>query len=167
MDFMLHIRVCIKASFQVVLGALAMPRYAKVKPSKQCKRGLRQKTKICQTNGRCDFVCIDASCKRHCVHYPTKGCMNVPCANLKVDHWQLKNLLQLRKVNVAELIFENANCSCLKPPITDSLLRSGSKEENMLTAPFKSRSQLRGGQGLIRAPFFLFHMCGRAIHITH
>ena len=24
-----------------------------------------------------------------------------------------------------------------------------------------------GGQGLIRAPFFLFHMCGRAIHITH
>ena len=27
--------------------------------------------------------------------------------------------------------------------------------------------KLRGGQGLIRAPFFLFHMCGRAIHITH
>ena len=36
------------------------------------------------------------------------------------------------KVDVAELLFEIANCSCLKPPITDSLLRSGSKEENML-----------------------------------
>jgi len=39
------------------------------------------------------------------------------------------------KVDVAELLFEIANCSCLKPPITDSLLR-GSKEESMLTAPF-------------------------------
>ena len=37
------------------------------------------------------------------------------------------------KVDVAELIAEIANCSCLKPPIADSLLRSGSKEEKMLT----------------------------------
>ena len=50
----------------------------------------------------------------------------------------LKNLLQLRKVNVAELSFEIAACSCLKPPVADSFLRSGSWEENMLTAPFKS-----------------------------
>ena len=28
------------------------------------------------------------------------------------------------KVDVAELILEIANCSCLKPSITDSLLRS-------------------------------------------
>ena len=48
------------------------------------------------------------------------------------------DLLQWLKVNVAELLFENAKCSCLKPPVTDSLLPSGSKEENMSTAPFKS-----------------------------
>ena len=40
--------------------------------------------------------------------------------------------------SIAELIVDIANCSCLKPPITDSLLRNGSKEEKMLTAPFKS-----------------------------
>ena len=50
----------------------------------------------------------------------------------------LKTLLLVWKVDVAELLFENASCSCLKPPITDSLLLSGSKEENILTAPFKS-----------------------------
>ena len=50
----------------------------------------------------------------------------------------LKTLLLVWKVHVAELLFENASCSCLKPPITDSLLLSGSKEENILTAPFKS-----------------------------
>ena len=44
----------------------------------------------------------------------------------------LKTLLLVWKVDVAELLFENANCSCLKPPITDSLLLSGSKKENML-----------------------------------
>ena len=31
----------------------------------------------------------------------------------------------------------------------------------------QSTSWLGGGQGWIRAPFFLFYMCGRAIHITH
>ena len=44
----------------------------------------------------------------------------------------LKALLLVCKNDVAELLFENANCSCLKPPITDSLLLSGSEEENML-----------------------------------
>ena len=50
----------------------------------------------------------------------------------------LKALLLVWKVDVAELLFENANCSCLKPPIADSFLLSGSKEENILSAPFKS-----------------------------
>ena len=50
----------------------------------------------------------------------------------------LVGLLLVWKVDVAELHFEIANCSCLNPPMTDSLLRSGSCEENMLTAPFKS-----------------------------
>ena len=44
----------------------------------------------------------------------------------------LKTLLLVWKVDVAELRFENANCFCLKPPITDSLLLSDSKEEKML-----------------------------------
>ena len=38
------------------------------------------------------------------------------------------DLLQWLKVNVAELLFENANCSCLKPPVTDSLLLSRSRK---------------------------------------
>ena len=49
-----------------------------------------------------------------------------------------QKLASISKVNVAELFFEIVNCSCLKPPVTDSLLRSGSWEENMLAAPFKS-----------------------------
>ena len=50
----------------------------------------------------------------------------------------LKTLLLMWKVDVAELLFENANCSCLKPLLTDSLLLRGSMEENMLTVPFKT-----------------------------
>ena len=46
----------------------------------------------------------------------------------------LKHLLQLWKVN--ELLFENA--TPVSSHHTDSLLLSCSKEENMLTAPFKS-----------------------------
>ena len=46
----------------------------------------------------------------------------------------LKHLLQLWKVN--ELLFENAAPVSSHP--TDSLLLSGSKEENVLTAPVKS-----------------------------
>ena len=63
----------------------------------------------------------------------------------------LKNLLPLRKVNVAELFFEIVNCSCLKPPVTDSLLRSGSWEENMLASPFN----LAGGR--VGPPFSVQH----------
>ena len=48
----------------------------------------------------------------------------------------LKDLLQLWKVHVAELLFENATPVSSHP--TDSWLLSCSKQENMLTAPFKS-----------------------------
>ena len=38
---------------------------------------------------------------------------------------------------------------------------------HMKSCCFKQRCWLRGGQGWIRAPYFLFYMCGTAIHITH
>ena len=69
--------------------------------------------------------------KKMCLASRQQGREHVNCSILV-------GLLLVWKVDVAELHFEIANCSCLNPPMTDSLLRSGSCEENMLTAPFKS-----------------------------